>query len=75
MAKVITVHVKLLEGEVFKPVQALSLRQGLYKILPTLDYDSKNETWEFPPGSVIRILEKPDGDKKIFIAQNRNSKS
>ena len=76
MAKVITVHINLPDkgAGTLHPVQALSLRQGLYKILPTIDYESKGEKWEFPPGSVVRILEQDVDGKPIFIARDKNSK-
>lgn len=37
-----------------RPVQAVPLGNGLYKVQPTPNYDPETETWEFPPGSVVR---------------------
>ena len=77
MGKIITVQVRLLEEgtEVSRPTQALSLREGLYKILPTPNYDPNDEIWQFPPGSIIRILEKTDNGKSYFIACDKNAKN
>jgi len=40
--------------EVSRPTDALDLGDGLYKLLPTTNYDPTDEIWEFPPGSVVR---------------------
>jgi hypothetical protein len=40
--------------EVSRPTEALNLGNGLYKILPTPDYDSEDEVWEFLPNAVVR---------------------
>lgn len=52
----IRIYVRLLgEGtEVSRPTEAISLGHGLFKILSTADYDPENETWEFPPGAIVR---------------------
>jgi len=54
--KRVKIYVRLLnEGtEVSRPTQALDLGDGLFEILPTEGYDPEDETWEFPPGSVVR---------------------
>ena len=72
MAKVIPVSIKLTDGTL-APAQAVSQRQGLYKILPPLDKNAKVEAWEFPPGTVVRILEQDDNGKKYFLARDRNN--
>lgn len=76
MGKIIDVYVRLLEEgtEVSRPVKALSLREGLYKILPTQDYNPESEKWEFPPGSVVRIAEQTKDGKQYFLALAKNSK-
>jgi hypothetical protein len=52
----VTVYVRLIgEGtDVSRPTEALCLGKGLFRILPTPNYDPEDETWEFPPGSVVR---------------------
>lgn len=52
----ITIYIRLLdEGtEVSRRTDALDLGNGLFQVLPTVDYDPEDETWEFPPGTVVR---------------------
>jgi hypothetical protein len=52
----VKIYVRLIdEGtEVSRPTEALDLGNGLLELLPTPDYDSEGETWEFGPGSVVR---------------------
>jgi hypothetical protein len=52
----IKLFVRLLdEGtEVSRPTDAVDLGNGLYKLLPTSNYDPDDETWEFLPGSTVR---------------------
>ena len=55
-ANKVTIYVRLLdEGtEVSRPTEALDFGSGLLKLLPTSDYESKDETSEFLRGSVVR---------------------
>ena len=50
------IYVRLLgEGtEVFRPTRGVDLGDGVFIVLPTADYDSLDETWEFPPGSRVQ---------------------
>jgi hypothetical protein len=60
----VNVFVRLLdEGTtVFRPTRAISLGDGIYRLLPTSDYDAAVETWEFPPGSLVSIAERIGSD-------------
>lgn len=51
-----TVYVRLIdEGTAaWRPTQAEEVGQGLYRLLPTENYDPEDEVWEFPPGAVVR---------------------
>lgn len=53
----ITVYVRLLdEGtEVARPTLAEEVEPSVYRLLPTQDYDPEDETWEFPPGSLVQL--------------------
>jgi hypothetical protein len=55
MATTDTVFVKLLdEGvDVWRPVRAHSLGDGIYRLLAPADYDPAVERWEFPPGTDV----------------------
>ena len=68
--KTITVYVRLLnEGtDVSRPTHAVDLGNGLFKILPTLDYDPEDETWEFLPGSRIRCQKKTSREGEYVLA-------
>ena len=55
--KTIEVYVRLLnEGsEVFRPTHATQLREGLFRLMATPDYDPEDEEWEILPDATIRI--------------------
>jgi len=54
----VKIFVYLLEEgtDVWRPTDAVSIGDGLFKILPTSGYDPEDEVWEFPPGSIIRLM-------------------
>jgi hypothetical protein len=68
----IKIYVRLLdEGtEVARPTDALPLGDGLFRVLPTPDYDPQDETWEFPPGSLVRCKKEqwPHGQGEGWLA-------
>ncbi len=57
MGQTVEIHIRLMhEGtECSRPTQALSLGHGLYKVLPTSNYDPGDEAWEFLPDSIVRL--------------------
>jgi hypothetical protein len=65
-----TVYVRLLdEGtEVCRPTQALDIGNGMFKVLPTPEYDPEHEQWEFPPGSIVRCEKRKDSSGEYFLA-------
>jgi len=70
MDKEVEIHVRLLgEGvEVSRPTKAIRVGWRRYKILPTPDYDTAEEDWEFKPDSIVR-LKKCHGDSgQYFLA-------
>lgn len=54
--KTAEIYVSLLEEgtPTARPTQAIPLSNGLFKILPTSNYDPEDEIWEFLPGSIVR---------------------
>lgn len=56
------IYVKLLEEgtDVWRPTEAKEIKEGLFLMLPTPDYRTCDEQWEFPPGSVVR------GEKRVL---------
>lgn len=70
MAKTVEIHVRLLgEGtECSRPTQAQDLGNGLFKVLPTPNYDPEDEVWEFPPESVVRTEIRRSGRDEFRLA-------
>jgi len=69
-----TIYIRLLEEgtEVLRPTEAEELGDGLFKLLPTPNYDPQDEHWEFGPGSVVRgVFRKVEGDA-VLVAVNVN---
>lgn len=70
----VEIYVQLLEEgtPTARPTQAVPLGNGLYKILPTPNYDPEDEIWEFPPGSIVRCeTVKDNWVKVLFLAVER----
>jgi len=69
-----TIYIRLIdEGtEVFRPTEAEELANGLFKLLPSPDYDPDDEQWEFGPGSIVRgVIRKLEGEA-VLVAVNMN---
>jgi hypothetical protein len=68
--KTIEVQVNLLnEGtDVSRPTLALDLGEGLFKLLPTPDYDPEDEEWEFVPGTTVRSEPRTDDRGEYLLA-------
>lgn len=51
-----TIFVQLLEEgtDTARGTQAVRLGDGLFKLLPTDNYDPEDEIWEFLPGSIVK---------------------
>lgn len=64
------VFVRLLgEGtEVYRPVAAHSLGQGIYSLAGAADYDPESEEWEFKPGTKVRCQMKTIGNEELMVA-------
>lgn len=64
------IYVHLLdEGTtVWRPTRAANLGNGVFKILPTPDYDPEDETWEFLPNTLVRIAERTLSSEKVWAA-------
>ena len=65
------VYVELLEEgtDTWRPTQAIPLGNNLYKLLPTPDYNPKDEIWQFLPGTVVRCVDRRDEKlQKILVA-------
>jgi hypothetical protein len=69
-----TIYIRLLdEGtDVLRPTQAEELANGLFKLMPTPEYDPDDEKWEFIPGSVVRGVIRKLEDQAVLIAVDIN---
>jgi hypothetical protein len=65
-----TIYIPLVdEGtDVLRPVNAVRLDQQLYQILLTEEYDSDDEKWKFPPGTIVRCREEIRAQTAIILA-------
>jgi hypothetical protein len=70
MAEAVLIYVRLMgEGtECFRPARGFEVASGLFKLLPSPNYDSDDEQWEFPPGSVVRTEQRTSGNATILVA-------
>jgi hypothetical protein len=70
MAQIVEIHVRLLEEgtECSPPTQALDLGNGLFKLLPTSNYDPHDEVWEFPPETIVRSEVRRSEGKEFLLA-------
>jgi hypothetical protein len=70
MAHTVEIYIRLMdEGtECSRPTQALDLGNGLFKVLPTPNYDSCDEVWEFPPDSIVRSEVRRSEGKEFLLA-------
>ncbi len=56
------------EGGTARPTQAINLGNGLFKVLPIDNYAQSEETWEFPPGSIVKCREEEGINGKYMLA-------
>jgi hypothetical protein len=65
-----TVYVPLLnEGvEVWRPVEAEPLGDGLFRLIAPRGYDPEIETWAFLPGAVVRCLQRNLSEGPALVA-------
>jgi len=66
----VEIHVRLLdEGtECSRPTRGVSIGNGLFKLLPTENYNPDDEHWEFIPGSIVRVKEVRVNDGVYLLA-------
>lgn len=67
------IYVRLLDegSDVARPTQAEMLSDGVFKLLPTGDYDPEDEHWEFPPDSAVSCeMREHDGDKYLLAVRS-----
>lgn len=67
------IYVSLIdEGvEVWRPVPAYRVDADTYIVLRTPDYDPQDESWQFPPGSIVVCEARQSADGPIRAAVRR----
>lgn len=75
MTEMSTIYIRLLnEGTiVYRPVEATYIGKSHYRLREDIQYDSSDEEWEFPPGTIVECKPETHGDKEIFVAIHRVS--
>lgn len=70
VAAMATVFVRLLgEGvDVWAPVPAVALGNGLYRVLPTENYDPELETWQLVPGVTVECETRSESGQRRLLA-------
>jgi hypothetical protein len=67
----VIIYVQLLnEGvPVARPTYGERIDDNLFRVLPTDNYDPEDETWEFPPNTIVRCERRgsPEG-KEVLLA-------
>lgn len=65
-----TVYVALLDegANVWRPVPARKVAESVYELLSPPDYDPDDETWEFPPGSVVQCAPRHTSGGEHLVA-------
>ncbi len=73
MQRTVEIYVRLLsEGtECSLRTQAVDLGNGLFRVLPSSDYDPRDRDWEFPPNSIVRSEVKLLQGKSFLFAVAR----
>jgi hypothetical protein len=69
--KTTMIYIQLFEEgtDTWRGTQAIELGDGLFKILPTDNYDPEDEVWEFLPGSIVKcVTTKDDKGNDILLA-------
>jgi len=66
------VYVHLLnEGtDVLRPTQAIPLGEMINRLLPSENYDPKDECWEFKPGTIVNCVIDVKSGETIRIAKS-----
>ena len=67
------IYIQLLEEgtKVYRPVPAIEVESGIYKVGGFEVYNPEDEIWEFPPGAYVLVEEREfDGEKALVAVKN-----
>jgi hypothetical protein len=64
-----TIYIRLLEEAVtcIRPTEAEALGDGVYRVLPTPNYDPTDEVWEFVPGTKVHCESLDDASNGSYL--------
>lgn len=73
MQNLVTVYVQLLNEGVlsYRSADAILIRDDMYSILLSENYDPNDEDWEFKPGAIVRCQNKELSDGIALVAVDR----
>ena len=65
-----TIYIRLLDegAEAFRPTLAEPSQDGLFKVLPTANYNTQDETWEFVPGLLVECEKREMQGEVVLVA-------
>jgi hypothetical protein len=65
----VKLHVRLLNGasDALRATLGIEVGGGMYKLFPTDDYETQQESWEFVPGSMVRAEERTNTAGERFL--------
>ena len=53
---------------VLRPTFGEELSEDIFKVLPIDKYDSEDEDWEYPPGSIVKCEKQIKNGKVLLVA-------
>ncbi|MCE5200774.1 MAG: hypothetical protein ABFD54_13030 [Armatimonadota bacterium] len=71
------IYIQLLnEGTVvYRPTLGVVVSEGVYRVLPTENYDPEDEVWEFLPGDTVKctaeVKSGAQGEETVLVAKER----
>ena len=74
--KIVCIFIPLLdEGvPVIRPTSGKKLGDGIFRVLPTENYNPTTETWAFPPGTIVRCVKEVWEGNEVLVAKDQYSK-
>ncbi|MCA9918590.1 MAG: hypothetical protein KC445_11600 [Anaerolineales bacterium] len=55
---------------VIRPTEGKQVKENIFLILPTENYDPSAELWMFPPGSIVECKREIWENEEVWVARN-----
>lgn len=70
--KTMRIYIPLLdEGtSVIRPTEGKQIKENIFLVLPTENYDPSFESWMFPPGSTVECQREVWENEEVLVARN-----